>query len=139
MPIFCQQNANSLKTHFSHVHIFSKNINSLKHTVVSYHFFQSCYEKPLAVVPIVGQKNRQFCQNYTILWAKKVNRMPFPPIFQEKTTSLMPIFCKKRPFSKKPTALVPIFCRKNVHPLKNTVLHVISIKCFMKKPLLSCQ
>ena len=84
MPIFCQQNANSLKTHFSHVHIFSKNINSLKHTVVSYHFFQSCYEKPLAVVPIVGQKNRQFCQNYTILWAKKVNRMPFSPYFSRK-------------------------------------------------------
>ena len=84
MPIFCQQNANSLKTHFSHVHIFSKNINSLKHAVVSYHFFQICYEKPLAVVPIVGQKNRQFCQNYTILWAKKVNRMPFPPYFSRK-------------------------------------------------------
>ena len=27
---------------------------------------------------------------------------------------------------------MPIFCRKNVHPLKNTVLRVISIKCFMR-------
>ena len=29
---------------------------------------------------------------------------------------------------------MPIFCRKNVHPLQNTVLYVIGIKCFMKTP-----
>ena len=84
IPVFCQQNANSLNTSYSHVHFFSKIMNSLKHTVVSCHFFQSCHEKPLAVVPIVGQKKRQFCQNYKILWAKKVNRMTFFPYFSRK-------------------------------------------------------
>ena len=56
MPIFCQQNANPLKTNCSHVHILSKNLNSLKHTVLSYNFSQICHERPLAVVPIFGQK-----------------------------------------------------------------------------------
>ena len=37
----------------------------------------------------------QFCQNYTILWAKKVNKMPFFPIFHEKINALMPMFYPK--------------------------------------------
>ena len=71
MPIFCQQNVHSLKTHCSHVHILSKNINSLKNTVLSYLFFQICHEKPTVVIPIFGQKKRQFCQNYTNHGPKK--------------------------------------------------------------------
>ena len=60
MPIFCQ-----------------KNVISLKNAVLSYIFFQILHEKtPRAVIPIFGPKT-QFYQNYTILWAKKVKRMPF--------------------------------------------------------------
>ena len=40
-------------------------------------FFQIFYEKPPAVLPIFVQKKCQICQNYTILWDQKVNRMPF--------------------------------------------------------------
>ena len=74
---------------------------------------------------------RQFCQNYTILWAIKVNKIPFFPIFHEKIDAFMNIFCKKRPFSKKYNALMPIFCQKNVHSLLNTVL---SCHLFYEKP-----
>ena len=60
MPIFCQ-----------------KHVNSLKNAVLPRNFFQILHEKtPRAVIPIFGQKT-QFYENYTILWAKKVKRMPF--------------------------------------------------------------
>ena len=95
MPIFCQQNVYSLKTQRSHVHILSKNINSLKKSALI-SFFQIYHEKPPAFIPIFGQKKRQFCENYTTLWAKNVNRVPFfSPIFHEKITAVMPIFGKK--------------------------------------------
>ena len=58
---------------------------------------------------------RQFCQNYTLLWAKKVNRMPFFPISHEKITALMPIFCKNVHSLKTNSS-------HYVHSLKNTVL-----------------
>ena len=50
-------------------------------------------------------KKRQFCQNYTILWAPKVNRMPFFRFISNKITTLM-----------------PLFRQKNVHSLKITML-----------------
>ena len=51
--------------------------HSLKDTMLSCHLFQIFHEKPPAAMSISGQKKSQFCQNYTILWAKKVNKMPF--------------------------------------------------------------
>ena len=66
MPIFCRKN----------VHFF-------KNTVLLCQFFQNFHRKPLAVMPIFDQKH-QFYQNYTILWAKKVNRMPFFSDFSRK-------------------------------------------------------
>ena len=69
-------------------------------------------------------RERQFCQSYTILRAKKkIIGCLFVLNFHEKITAFMAIFClKKLPFSKKHTALMPIFCQKNVHSLKNIVL-----------------
>ena len=93
-------------------HILLKNVKFLKSTVLSSpyfvkksfilpkqnslmsFFFQIIPEKPPAVKPILINK-RQFCQNWDILWAIKVNRMPFFPIFHEKITALMPILCQK--------------------------------------------
>ena len=122
MPFFSDF---ELKNHSSHAHLLSKkrpfsikhndlmpifcqkNVNSLKIIVVWYNFLQIFHEKPQAVMPIfVRKKKRQFSQHYTILWAKKVNRMPpLFPIFDEKITALM-----------------PILCQKNVHSLNNTLL-----------------
>ena len=86
------KNISSLKTRFSYAYIMSKNAHSLKDTMLSSHFFFKL--KTPAAMPISGQK-RQFCQNYPILWAKKVNRIPFFPIFYEKINALMPIFYQK--------------------------------------------
>ena len=65
----------SRKNHFSHAHILSKKVHSLKNTLLSWsyfvkkndyalkntvllcHFFQIFHEKPPAVMPIFGQKN----------------------------------------------------------------------------------
>ena len=106
------------KKHTALLAIFcQKNFHALTNTVLSCHFFQIFHEKHPAVMPVFGEKKRQFCQNYTILWANKVNRMPFFPIFHENITALM-----------------PIFCQKIVKSLKNTLF---SCLCFVKKCPLS--
>ena len=89
------------KKHTALLAIFcQKNFHSLTNTVLSCHFFQIFHEKHPAVMPVFGQKKRQFCQNYTILWANKVNRMPFFSNFSRKNPcSHDNILSKKRPFS----------------------------------------
>ena len=127
-----------MKTSCSHVHILSKNINSLKNTVLSYHFFQFCHEKPPPVIPIFSHKKSKFCENYTIFGPKKSIGCHFFPIFLVKITSLMPIFCKKNVHSLKTYhSHAPILSKKCPFS-QNTVLHVICINFFMRKPLLSC-
>ena len=96
--------------------------------------------KTPAVMPIFGQLKRHFCNNYTILWVKKVNMMEFFPIFHNKINALMPILYQKYIYSpKKHSALKLIFCQKNLHSLKNTVLsfHFCFQTFSWKKPLLS--
>ena len=120
MPIFCR-----------------KNVHSFRNAVLLCQFFQNFHQKPLAVMPIFDQKH-QFYQNYTIIWAKKVNMMPFFFRFlTEKSSLSCPYFVKKRPFSKKHAALKSRFCQKNGHSLKNTVLLCHFFKIFMTNPLLS--
>ena len=115
MSIFYQENTVLEKTHCSQVHILSKNVQSLKNTVVRCYFFKifrkkfllsssylvkktsilsklnyimglrSQYEPP-AVIPIFGQK-ASILSNYTILWGKTVNKMPFFSIFMKKYCS----------------------------------------------------
>ena len=110
MPIFCR-----------------KNVHSLRSNVLMSLFLAFTINTPCCHAHI-WSKNRQFCQNYIILWIKKVNRMLFFfPIFHGKVASLMPIFCqesvhsqknpllsspyfiKKRPFSQKHCALMSVF------------------------------
>ena len=69
---------------------------------------------------------------------QKVNRMPFFPIFREKSTFLMPIFCqKKRLFNIKHSALMPTYCQQNVHFLKNAVLWCHIFQFCHEKPSVS--
>ena len=107
MPIFCR-----------------KNVHSHENTWLSYIFFHLVVlEKPPVGKPLFGHKKRRLCQNYTIIWAKKVHGMPFFPIFYEKITAPIPMICQKDVHSlKKHIALMPVFCRKNVQSFKNTVL-----------------
>ena len=83
MPTFCQKNVHALKKQCPHV-LFSKSV----------------HDKHATVVPMFDQKH-QFCQKYTILWAPRVNMMPFSPIFLEKNNcSHAHISSKKRIFAK---------------------------------------
>ena len=65
MPIFCQ-----------------KNVLSLKNTKLLCNCFQIFHEKPPADMPICSQKTSILSK--PILWAKKVNRMPFFSDFSRK-------------------------------------------------------
>ena len=76
-------------------------------------------------MPIFGQKKCQFCQTYTILLAKKVNRKsPFYFDFHKKIIYLMPIW-QKCPFSKKYPALMLICGQKTSILWKTRCSHVI--------------
>ena len=95
MPIFCR-----------------KNVHSFRNAVLLCQFFQNFHQKPLAVMPIFDQKH-QFYQNYTIIWAKKVNMMPsFFRFLTEKSSLSCPYFVK------------------NVHSPKSTLLSSLD---FVKK------
>ena len=118
MPIFCRKNVQSLKTRSSHF--------------IRFKFFM---KKPLAFMHKIGTRKRQFSQNYTLLWAKKVLiGCPYFPSFLEKISVLMPIFCQKTSVLLKQTALISIFCQKNVHSLKKMVLSWHIFNSFHKKP-----
>ena len=104
MPISCQK-----KVHF------------FKNTVLSRHFFRFFMKNPPLSCPYLVT-HRQFCQNSTILWARKVDRMLFISIYHEKLGALM-----------------PTFCQKNVHSLKNTVPSCqFFFNFLMRNPLFSC-
>ena len=67
MPIFCQENVHCQKIQCSQVHILSKNVQSLKNTVLWCQFLKFFTKTPCCQAHI-WLKKRQFCQNYTILW-----------------------------------------------------------------------
>ena len=82
MSIFCQKR------------LFSKNKTSTllktKCSRVIFSFF--FYKNPILLCPYLVKK-RIFCQNYTILWAIKVNKMPFfPRFFTKKSLLSYPIY-----------------------------------------------
>ena len=92
-------------------------------------------KNPLLSSPYLVKK-RQFCQNYTLLWAYKSIRCQFfrfftknncfhahilstkRPFSKKHTLLSCPYFVKKHSFSKNHDALMPIFSQKNVRSLK---------------------
>ena len=117
-----------------------KDVHSLTNTLLSYPyfvvksfilsktlyshviFFQLLYEKPRAVIPYLIKKS-QFCQNYIILWIKKVKRMPFFYKFSAKKSPLScPYFVKKTSILKKTHCSQVHILSKYVQFLKNTAL-----------------
>ena len=102
MPIFCQKNFNSLKKHIALMPIFcQKNVSSLKNKVLPCYFFQIFYEKPYAIMPKSAQKKVNSVKTTPSYGLKKSIGSSFFPIFHQKTTLLMPIFCKKMSIHKK--------------------------------------
>ena len=63
--------------------------------------------------------------------------MPFFPIFHEKITTLMSIFCQKN-LLKNTLFSCPYFVKKTSILSKTQCSHVILFKFFMKNPILSC-
>ena len=84
-------------------------------------------------------KKRQFCQNYTIFWVQKVNRMPLFSDFHGKIIcSNAHILQKRRPISKKHLLLCPYFVQKTSILTKTNCSHIIFFKFFIKNPRRSC-
>ena len=114
-----------------------KNVQSLKNTMFSYHFFSNFAWKTLRCHAHMIKKT-SILSTCIILWIKKVNRLSFVSDFSRKNhLSHAHILSRKRPFSKKHFALIPVFCRKNVQSLKNTLLSCqFLFKFYMKNLLL---
>ena len=130
MPIFYQKYVYSLKNaHCSQAHILLKKTCILQTTVLSCHFFSNFSWKTLCCQALVLSKNRQFCQNYIIFWAQKVNgrflfsgfsrknNCCYTHILSKNVYSLKTQYShahnlsKKRQFSRKHIALVSFFSK----------------------------
>ena len=79
-------------------------------------------KSPLLSCPYLIKKS-QFCQQYIILWIKKVHRMPFFYKFSAKKSPLSyPYFVKKTSILKKTHCSQVHILSKYVQSLKNTAL-----------------
>ena len=75
MPIFCQENVHFRKRHTAlKLKFIKKRSISQKHCVLMFFFFNFLTKNPCFQAHIWSKK-RQLCQKYTLLWAKKVNKM----------------------------------------------------------------
>ena len=120
IPMLCQKNVLSRQTNCPYV---VKNVFFFKNTALSYHFFNFSWKTHYCRAHI-WSKTREFCQNYIGLWTKKVNTMPFFPIFYQKSLLSFQCFVKTSIFGKQ-AALVPIFCQKTSFFSKTRRSHVI--------------
>ena len=102
MPIFCPKNLYSQKNTMLSCPQFVKktSILSKHHALMSFFYFKN----PLLSCTRSVEKS-QFCQTYTLLWSKKVNRIP---LFSE--------------FSRKNHCTQAHIWSKNVHSLKSKQL-----------------
>ena len=101
MPLFCQKNVYSLKnTMLSFPYLVEKRPFSQKHRALMCFFFSKFSWKTSAVVHMIGQKTSILSKLHSIL-GQKSHRMPFFPIYHEKISALMSIFCQKNVHSQK--------------------------------------
>ena len=81
-------------------------------------------ENPWPLSPFLVKK-RQFCQNYSIFWVHKVNKIPlFSDVFQKNQRSHAHILSKNYLLSKNTLFLCPYFI-KNLHSHKKTLFSAI--------------
>ena len=130
MPIFSQKKVHSLKVHFSHAPILSKNVRSQKHGDLMSFFF-IFHEKQAAVIPIFGQKNVN--SGKTIFWAIKVNSVSFLCDFSRKNHCSHAHICQKNVHSLKITLfLCPFFVKATSILSKIMCFHAIFFKILLK-------
>ena len=125
MPFFCYKNIHSLKNILFSCLYFVKITSIFSKTPSSHVAFENNFMKNILLSgSYLIQKKRQFCQNYTVLWSKKVNRLNIISYFHENVTSLITIFIKKRSIFKEHNTLISIFCQKTSNVSKTKCLHV---------------
>ena len=108
---FLSKNGPFCEKHIAHAHILSKKRPFPKHNAFMSFFFK--FSKNPCFHAQDRSTKRQFYKNYTLLWSKKVNRIPLFSEFSRKNyCSHAHIWSKKRPFSKNQTALMSIFSQK---------------------------
>ena len=89
-------------------------------------------KNPILPCPYLVKK-RKFCQNYTILWAQKVNRMPFIPIFTNKYQPSCPHFLQNNVYYQKKKLLSCPYFVKKTSILSKTVCSHVTFSIFLWK------
>ena len=84
-----------------------------QNTVLSCPFFSNFSWKTPCSHAHDWSKKRKFCQNYNLLWAKKVNRVPFCWIFMKKKLLSCHYFVRKCPFSTNTMLSCPYSVKKS--------------------------
>ena len=136
MPILIQKDVHSLTNTLLSYPYFVVKTFILSKTLYSHVIVFNFYMKsPLLLCPHLIKKS-QFCQNYIILWIKKINRMPFIYDFLRKNYYSHAHFCQKNVHSLKNTLFSrPYFVRKTSIFSKTLCSPVNFFKIFMKNPL----
>ena len=143
MPIFCQKNRPFSKKQAALMTIFcqKKRPFSQKHGALMSFFSNFSWKTPCFHAHIWSKK-RQFCQNYTLLWAKEVKRMPFfsLSIFHEKMNALITYIVKTTIFDGPQKVNKMLFLFRYFSKNNSSHAHILSKKrSFSKKDtMLSC-
>ena len=111
-----------------------KNFKKVLKNKICYYHKKVCGYPGVSHLASYLVKKRIFCQNDTILWAIKVNKMPFFPDFLLKNScSHTQFILVIRLFFKEETALKSMFCQKTFILSKTLCSHVIFFQVFFKK------
>ena len=130
MPI-CDRQRPFSKKHNAIMHIFGQKTSFLTKTRVIY--FKFCMKDPLLSYPYLVEKY-QFCQYYSIVWPKKVNKMVFYPILHEKLMLACPYFIKNTSILTKNTLLSSPYNVKITSILWKTLFsHIMFFSNFLWK------
>ena len=124
-PYFVKKSSILWKTRSSYAHILSKKTSILsKHGALMLFFSTFSWKNPLLCFRAQDRsKKSKFYLNYTLLWAKKVRRMPLFSEFSRKNYCSHAHIWSKNVHSLKSKQLsCPYFVQKNVNSLKNMVL-----------------
>ena len=110
MPILCQQNVLSPKTHYRHSHILLKKKYIFSKTQCSNVIFFQFFRKNLCCQARIWSKRRsRLFKLHHSIGQKSQKDAPFFPIFLKKYLLSCPYFVKKRPFSQKICFFISFF------------------------------
>ena len=97
---------------------------SQKHGALMCFFFLQIFHEKLLLSCTWLVKKCQFCQNYTLFWAKKVNMMPFFPFSHKNYCSYVHILSKNVHSLKRNSSHLHVLSKKTSTLLKTQCSHV---------------